>query len=124
MRKGTILIVCLMVFAVWNVRADQTEPEYIIRFDTESHDEIKVKNEVVAIYDEMMKQVSSTSRASLLAKNTELFEYRDDITAEYANGVLTVTVGDGKGFLLEGTFEKDGCQIEVNRKSWILELFD
>lgn len=124
MRKGTIILSCMFLFTVWNVSAEPSEIKYRICFDRESRDELKVKKKIIEIFDDLMEQVDESSRMEFLKNQTELFKIDQDTQVFLLNGTLNIVIKNGDGFVLEGTFEKESCEIEVNKHSWLLELLN
>lgn len=124
MRKGTIVLSCMLIFTVWNVSARPDEPKYKICFDSGSHNVLQIKKKVIEIYDDLVEQVDESSRMALLKSQTELFELDENTEVFLTSGVLNIVIGDGNGLTLEGTFEKESCEIEVKKHSWLLELLD
>ena len=117
MRKGIIVLSCMLLFTVWNISAQSDEPRYILYFDSKSKSDLNVKKEIIKIYDDLMEQVDESSRINL-------FELDENTKAFFLNGTLKIVIGDGQGLVLEGTFVKESCDIEVNKRSWLLELLN
>ncbi len=124
MRKGTIILTCMLIFTVWNVSAQPNEPGYRICFDHASCNELEIKKKVIALYDDLMEQVEKSNRMAFLKTQTDLFEWDENIRAFLLDGVLNIVIGDGEGFVLEGSFEKESCEIEVNKHSWLFDLLN
>ena len=122
MRRGLALLICMLLFTVWNVSAQIEEPRYIIYFDSNNKSDLEIKKKVIETYDDLMEQVDEISHMSFLAEQTELFEFDNTMKAFFLNGTLKIVIGDGQGLVLEGTFIKESCDIEINKRSWLLEL--
>ena len=122
MRRGLALLICMLLFTVWNVSAQIEEPRYIIYFDSNNKSDLEIKKKVIETYDDLMEQVDEISHMSFLAEQTELFEFDNTMKAFFLNGTLKIVIGDGQGLVLVGTFIKESCDIEINKRSWLLEL--
>ena len=111
-------------FCIHTVLTNHNLRRYILYFDSKSKSDLNVKKEIIKIYDDLMEQVDESSRMSFLAEQINLFELDENTKAFFLNGTLKIVIGDGQGLVLEGTFVKESCDIEVNKRSWLLELLN
>ena len=56
--------------------------------------------------------------------NLHLFEFNSRIKASYQEGIIHLTVGSGRGFMISGELRKDQCDSEtIREKYYFLDLF-
>ncbi len=114
------IILWLIVFTV-NVTGDNIDMRYEIYNDSQSTDELIIKDEIIAIYQEIIYGVDESSRSSLVKKNADLFAVDDNYRVEVTYDTIVITIGDGEGTLISGEFDWIMCVSDVKPKSALKE---
>ena len=75
-------------------------------------------------YNDYLLTMDENSKKVYIIKNIDFFKLYDNVSVNNIAGTICVTIGEGRGMLLEGQFRKNECDSEViNEKYFILELF-
>lgn len=82
------------------------------------------KEEMLNKYNDYLLTMDENSKKVYIIKNIDFFKLYDNVSVNNIAGIICVTIGEGRGMLLEGQFRKNECDSEViNEKYFILELF-
>lgn len=97
--------------------------QYQIQFDSQSKNIYQIKSEIIDVYRNMIQNIHSDSYSVMVGNNLSQFEVVDQTNVSYQNGILKLTIGDGKGSYISGDFNEYECVAKVKPKSFIQELF-
>lgn len=98
--------------------------EYMIYFDTNSHNTYEVKEELQSIYTKLVSGIHEESYIMMVLNNLNLFAYDDDMKVDWKHNQLQIIVGDGKGIEVHGELQSIGmCVYEVEPRSFLKDFF-
>lgn len=122
MKKFTIGLCVYIAFLCIPIEASGSDTKYRIYMDSNTSDTYETKEKMLAIFSQLCDRVAKESYATLLKENRNLFEKIEGADVKWKNNTLILTIGNGKGSTIKGTFEKENvCFEEVKPKSKIQE---
>lgn len=105
-----------------NIASANREFTYKVSFDSSSINHWETKNQIVEVHDRLTDSVKEEYYYEIISQGIKEFEIVKDSSAKLVNNQIIITLGDGKGLIVEGSFQKN-CNVEVKRKSIIMDLF-
>lgn len=82
------------------------------------------KEEMIEKYEDFFLTMEEEYQVKYISRNIDFFKLYDNAEVSNIAGTICITIGEGKGILLEGQFRKNECDSEViNEKYFILEIF-
>lgn len=119
---GSVWLCLLMSLMTITSKAEIT---YEIRYDAKTTQTYALKEEVQEAYTKLVHGVHQESFVQMVMYNLEVFEFEDEIKAEWNNNRLLITQGDGLGTTVRGELVANSvCVPEVKPKSFLEELFN
>lgn len=99
-----------------------TAPTYTLQLGSDTRNSGELKQEILDRYRELIRGVHEESTSVLLVHNLDWFMWEDSMNAQWENGELLITVGDGKGAVIHGDLDpQEQCLPEVKTKSLLME---
>ena len=120
--RRILMIVMILFCSLCTVTAENTTVKYSIHCDSKKHEEWELKHQILQVYDELNEGVEKGSRAVMVRGSTDRFILDDQTEVSYGNNELRIIHGDGKGSLIQGSFEDYRCVGSVQKKSLIEEI--
>ena len=82
------------------------------------------KEKLIDQYEKMAFSLKNEYLHQTIKQNISDFNFDDNCVASYVNGVIVLTLGEGRGSLIEGKLRQNSCDNSVIReKIFIFELF-
>ena len=82
------------------------------------------KEKLIDKYEDIAFTIKEEYLDEALKTNISLFKFDDKCFPSYKNGILLLTIGEGKGSLIEGKLRYSACDSEVIReKIYIFDIF-
>ena len=82
------------------------------------------KEKLIDKYEDIAFTIKEEYLDEALKTNISLFKFDDKCFPSYKNGILLLTIGEGKGSLIEGKLRYNACDSEVIReKIYIFDIF-
>ncbi len=82
------------------------------------------KEELIETYEKLCLNLDAIYKEKAIRANLHLFEFNSRIKAAYQEGIIHLTVGSGRGFMISGELRKDQCDSEtIREKYYFLDLF-
>lgn len=120
MKRFFILCSIYCIFLCVPIKAN-TNIEYIV-YTSDKESLIEVKTKVLDSMDTLLVGVKEQSYASMIKENIQLFCWDEDVKATFKNNTLVIVIGEGKGQILHGKYEKRNvCMPKVQKKSLLKE---
>ena len=82
-----------------------TAPTYTLQLGSDTRNSGELKQEILDRYRELIRGVHEESTSVLLVHNLDWFMWEDSMNAQWENGELLITVGDGKGAVIHGDLD-------------------
>lgn len=102
---------------VYQIKANSFSPKDTI-------DLYYYKEKLIDKYEDISFSIDSTYLLESLKVNISQFKFDEKCFPEIKNGALILTIGNGKGSLIEGKLRQNICDENVIRdKIYILEIF-
>lgn len=120
-RVNLFMILWILIFVIKG-NSETVSLRYEIYCDSSCKEELRIKDRILDIYQEIVQGLDKDKRAALVIKNLEMFEIDEDWKVDYHNDTILITVGNGKGTVLSGDFEWILCSNQVKPRSWIKEV--
>lgn len=122
MKRFLIFVSIYTLFLCIPIKADIPDIKYKIFADSQEGKVYEHKEEVLSLLDYLCKSVDQDSYKTVIKDKLDLFE-RLGVNASFKGNTLYISVGDGKGKRINGTYkQKNTCYEEVKPKSKILEM--
>lgn len=120
---NSVILCCLIFLAMMQVYAvEENKLRYEIIFDSCEEHENEVIQKVIMTYHELTKYVTHSDRSVILRQSLHEFKFDEKTSVTFEIGVLKIVMGDGKGSIIQGSFQPVECGVEVETSSWILEV--
>lgn len=124
MKKAMISIFIMMIFLSIPVEAKTPQLKFSITYDSQESSYVEVKNEILNIITETIKQVDAESYRVLLSGNLSGLNNKER-TVAFKGNCLNFVLGDGKGKSIQGNILNNSfCMVEVKPKSLFRKWFD
>ena len=82
------------------------------------------KEKLIEKYEELTFTLKQSYINSFLKDNISLFEFDETCSAKYINGTILLTLGQGKGSVIEGKLRVNACDDSVIReKIYLFDIF-
>ena len=82
------------------------------------------KEEMIEKYEDFFLTIEEEYQVEYISRNIDFFKLYDNAEVSNIAGTICITIGEGKGILLEWQFRRNECDSEViNEKYFILEIF-
>lgn len=125
MKKIVIFIIIYTIFLCVPIQAKSENISYRLYLDSDMRDVHVVKDEFIKLLDELFDSLEEDSYGSMLVSSIPYLEDELDAKISYRNGILYVKMGDKKGALLKGKYQKEElCIKRVEPRSKLQEFFD
>lgn len=120
-------LLCAFIYTIFlciPIKADTPEVYYKIYADSNHNEVFEVKEEMESILNYICNYVDEDSYKTIVKEKVEAFEQIQDVKATFRKNTLYLTIGDGQGKMINGTYEKENiCYEDVKPKSKIMEMF-
>lgn len=116
-----IYLVLSLWFMAITIASAEKEFTYKINFASNSINHWEIKNQVLETFDTVVYRVDKLYYDQVLKEGIQSFAITPNSQAAYHQNQITLTIGDGKGLVVEGTLENQ-CKIEIKRKSLLMKL--
>lgn len=82
------------------------------------------KEKLIDKYEDIAFTLKEEYLDEVFRTNISLFKFDDKCFPSYKNGIILLTIGEGKGSLIEGKLRYNACDSEVIReKIYIFDIF-
>ena len=82
------------------------------------------KEKLIDKYEELTFTLKQSYVGSFLQDNISVFEFDSNCSSKYVNGVIVLTLGQGKGSVIEGKLRMNSCDDSVIReKIYLFDIF-
>ena len=125
MKRYLFIILVWLLLLTPAVSSNSKELSFIIIFDKKTENSYEIKEQVLGIYEDLIKNVYEDSYETLIKQNLDLFKLNDHTKVSFKNHTLTIQIGKKKKYKLKGALEsRYVCSEKIKPKSFFQSLFD
>ncbi|MGN1295523.1 MAG: hypothetical protein ACI4U5_03865 [Bacilli bacterium] len=129
MKTKLLCVFCTSLFTIFtSVKTNETSFKYMYSIRAASYSPLDegtlytYKEKLIDIYENLCLDVDERYHEQLIKNNIKLFSFNSAATSYYANGMINVVIGKGKGSKIQGRLRKNSCDNEVIREK--IYIFD
>lgn len=131
MKGGFLISTLTSGIVLLSSLASSSSFKYLYQIKANSYtpkDTIKLyyyKEKLIDKYEQLAFSLKNEYLHQTIKQNISDFNFDDNCIASYVNGVIILTLGEGKGNVIEGKLRQNSCDNSVIReKIFIFELFE